>query len=144
MHFKWEDKQLIYMQLRTVPLFLLYLIILIITLNINNFKNLHNTTYICCSLLTYWRSMIIPRTTILKTRSVRKSSQLHVKNEQLSSMNKWVFLLYLFINFSFFSVRKLSFHASCNEDHCHIFVAYNEKWGRFFKLLKNTFKIKNI
>lgn len=109
LHFKWEDKQLIYMQLRTVPLFLLYLIILIITLNINNFKNLHNTTYICCSLLTYWRSMIIPRTTILKTRSVRKSSQLHVKNEQLSSMNKWVFRLYLFINFFFFQYANLVF-----------------------------------
>lgn len=109
MHFKWEDKQLIYMQLRTVLLFLLYLIILIITLNINNFKNLHNTTYICCSLLTYWRSMIIPRTAILKTRSVRKSSQLHVKNEQLSSMNKWVFRLYLFINFFFFQYANLVF-----------------------------------
>lgn len=106
MHFKWEDKQLIYMQLRTVLLFLLYLIILIITLNINNFKNLHNTTYICCSLLTYWRSMIIPRTTILKTRSVRKKFSIACKKRTI--------VKHELMSFSFVSVHQFLFFQYAN------------------------------
>lgn len=109
MHFKWEDKQLIYMQLRTVLLFLLYLIILIITLNINNFKIY---TMLPIFAVLFWRiedpwsSQEQPSS---KQKACGRSSQLHVKNEQLSSMNKWVFRLYLFINFFFFQYANLVF-----------------------------------
>lgn len=104
MHFKWEDKQLIYMQLRTVLLFLLYLIILIITLNIL-IITLKIYTILPIFAVLFWRiedpwsSQEQPSS---KQKACGRSSQLHVKNEQLSSMNKWVFSVVSVHQFLFF------------------------------------------
>lgn len=96
MHFKIDDMQIVYMQLRTFELFLLYLIVLLITY-----------TILSIFAVLFWITISSQENPTQNKKLAQEDSQLHLK-KQLSSIIKR-FLFVSVYDFSLFQYANLVF-----------------------------------
>lgn len=97
MHFKIDDMQIVYMQLRTFELFLLYLIVLLITY-----------TILSIFAVLFWITISSQENPTQNKKLAQEDSQLHLKKKQLSSIIKR-FLFVSVYDFSLFQYANLVF-----------------------------------
>lgn len=96
MHFKIDDMQIVYMQLRTFELFLLYLIVLLITY-----------TILSIFAVLFWITISSQENPTQNKKLAQEDSQLHLK-KQLSSIIKRFLFVFVY-DFSLFQYANLVF-----------------------------------
>lgn len=96
MHFKIDDMQIVYMQLRTFELFLLYLIVLFITY-----------TILSIFAVLFWITISSQENPTQNKKLAQEDSQLHLK-KQLSSIIKRFLFVFVY-DFSLFQYANLVF-----------------------------------